>query len=237
MKRNRRSRPALQAPSAFAGFRFPPDVILLAVRWYLRYALSYRVRSHFHERGIVVDHVTLFRWVQRFTPELIDAARPSRHAVGDRWFVDETYVKVNGVWRYVYRVVDQHGQVIDVFVSQRRDIASARPFFTTALATHHTPVEVITDHAPAPAHVIEELIPAAFHNTGQYENNRCECDHGRLKARLRPMRGLKTDRTASVVIRGHTFIQNVRRGHYQLGIEAAPVFRLATAFHELQLAI
>jgi transposase-like protein len=85
--------------------------------------------------------------------------------------------------------------------------------------------------------VIEELIPGAFHDTGQYENNRCGADHGRLKARLRPMRGLKTDRTASVVIRGHAFIQNRRRGHYELGVEVAPVFRLATAFGELQLAI
>jgi transposase-like protein len=179
----------MPAPSAFAGLRFPPDVILLAVRWYLRYSLSYRVRSHFHERGINVDHVPVFRWVQQFTPELIDAARTSRDAVGDRWFVDETYVEVNGVWRYVYRPVDQHGQVIDVFVSKRRDIASARRFFTTALAN-----------------VIDELIPAVFHNSGQYENNRCEADHGRLQARLRSMRGLKTDRTASVVIRGHAFV-------------------------------
>jgi transposase-like protein len=137
----------------------------------------------------------------------------------------------------VYRAVDQHGQVIDVFVSQRRDIASARKFFTTSLLAHRAPAEIITDRAPALANVIEELIPGAFHNTGQYENNRCECDHGRLKARLRPMRGLKTDRTASVVIRGHAFIQNLRRGHYELGVETVPVYRLATAFDELQLAI
>ena len=181
MKRNRRSRLSVQAPSAFAGFRFPPEVILLAVRWYLRYGWSYRVRRLLHQRGIDVDPVTRFRWVQRFTPELIDAARPSRHGVGDRWFVDETYVKVSGVWRYVYRAVDQHGQVIDVFVSRRRDIASARRFFTTALAAHRSPVEVITDRAPALANVIEELFPAAFHNTGQYENNRCECDHGQAQ--------------------------------------------------------
>ena len=74
------------------------------------------------------------------------------------------------------------------------------------------------------ANVIEDLIPAALHNTGQYENNRCECGHGRLKARLRPMRGLKTNRTASVVIRGHAFVQNLRRGHYESGVDAAPVF-------------
>ena len=238
MRRNRRARPPVQAPSAFVGFRLPPDVILLAVRWYLRYGLSYRdLEELLAERGIDVDHVTLFGWVQRFTPELIDAARPCRHTVGDRWFVDETYVKVAGVWRYVYRAVDQHGQVIDVVVSKHRDIACARRFFTASLTAHGEPVEVVTDRAPALANVIDELIPAAFHNTGQYENNRCEADHGRLKARLRPMRGLKTDRTASVVIRGHAFVQNLRRGHYELGVDTAHVFRLATAFDELRLAI
>ena len=81
------------------------------------------------------------------------------------------------------------------------------------------------------------MIPRAFHNTGQYENNRCEADHGRLKSRLRPMRGLKTNRTASAVIRGHALVQNIRRGHYELGVEVQPQFRLATAFDELLLAI
>ena len=115
-------------PPAFAGFRFPPEVIVLAVRWYLRYGLSYRdVEELLAERGVEVDHVTLFRWVQRFTPLLVDAARPCRHGAGDRWFVDETYVKVAGRWRYVYRAVDQHGQVIDVYVSPRRDTAAATP--------------------------------------------------------------------------------------------------------------
>lgn len=87
------------------------------------------------------------------------------------------------------------------------------------------------------ANEIEELIPAAFHNTGQSENNRCEADHGRLKARLRPMRGLKTARTASVVIRGHAFVQNLRRGHHELGVEPMPVHRLAIEFSRLRFAI
>ena len=89
----------------------------------------------------------------------------------------------------------------------------------------------------ARANVIDELIPAVFHNTGQDENNRCEADHGRLKSRLQPMRGLTTDGTASVVVCGHANIWNLRRGHDELGVETAPVFRLATAFDALQLAI
>ncbi len=141
-------KPALTELSAFTGYRFPPEIIMLAVRWYLRYGLSYRVIEELlAERGIEVDHVTIYRWVQRFTPLLIDAARPCRHVVGNRWFVDETYVKVAGTWRYVYRAVDQHGQVIDLFVSRRRNIPAARKFFKTALLAHDEPVEVITDLA------------------------------------------------------------------------------------------
>src|SRR3989440_3905493 len=121
--------------SAFAGFRFPPEVITLAVRWCLRLGLSYRdVEELLAERGITVDHVSIFRWVQRFTPLLAEAARPCRHRVGDRWWVDETYVKVAGRWRYVYRAIDQFGQVIDVYVSTRRDSAAARGFFTRGRA-------------------------------------------------------------------------------------------------------
>jgi transposase, IS6 family len=116
------------AGSAFAGFCFPPEVIVLAIRWYPRFALSYRdVEELLAERGVQVDHVTVYRWVARFTPLLAEAARPCRHAVGDRWQVDETDVKVAGQWRYVYRAIDQFGQVIDVFVSQRRDAKAAPP--------------------------------------------------------------------------------------------------------------
>jgi IS6 family transposase len=223
----------------FAGFRFPPEVIMLAVRWYLRFGLSYRdLEELLTERGIDVDHVTLFRWVQRFTPMLIDAARPCRHAAGSRCVVDETYVKVAGVWRYVYRAVDEHDQVIDVFVSRRRDNAAARRFFIAAIEAHGEPGEVVTDRAAALAYAIVELVPDAVHNTDQYANNRIECDHGRLKARPRPMRGLKTDRTASVIIRGHAFVQNLRRGHYELGVEARHRhLRCAAAFDELAATI
>jgi len=194
VKHRLRIRPIQRPSSAFAGFRFPPEVILIAVRWYLRYGLSYRdLEELLAERGIEVDHVTLFRWVQRFTPLLIDAARPCRHRLDGHWFVDETYVKVSGSWRYVYRAVDQDGQVI----------------------------------------VIAELLPAALRDATRYANTRVEADQGRLKARLRPMRGLKRDRTASVIIRGHAFVQNLKRGHYELGVDACPGLTLAAAFDEL----
>ena len=180
---------------SFAGYRFPPEVILLAVRWYLRYGLSYRdVEELLAERGINVDHVTIYRWVQRFTPLLIDAARPCRHSVGDRWFVDETYVKVAGVWRHVYRAVDQYGQVIDVYVSKRRNLTAARTFFAMVLASHARPGEVTTDLAASLLRVVDELLPGVVHDTVQYANNRIENDHGRLKARLRPMRGGSANR-------------------------------------------
>src|ERR1039457_7285336 len=238
MKRRRSCSAVGLGASAFAGYRFPPDVILLAVRWYLRFGLSYRdLEELLAERGIEVDHVTLYRWVQRFTPLLVDAARPCRHSVGSHWFVDETYVKVSGSWRYVYRAVDQYGQVIDVFVSKKRDLKAATTFFTSLITAHGQPTEITTDRAHALVRVITELLPAALHDTDQYANNRPEADHGRLKARLRPMRGLKRDRTASVVIRGHAFIQNLRRGHYELGIDARPGLTIAAAFDELALVV
>jgi hypothetical protein len=122
-----------------------------------------------------------------------------------------TYVKVAG-WTYLYRAVDQHGQVIDVLVSQRRDAAAARTFFARALAVGPSPVEV-TDQAPVYPRVVDELVPGARHILEQYANNSAEADHGRLKARLRPMRGLKSIRSLRTVAAGHAFVQNLRRGH------------------------
>jgi len=236
--RTRHPRPAATR-SAFAGFRFPPDVIVLAVRWYLRFGLSYRdVQELLAERGIEVDHVTIYRWVLRFTPLLADAARPCRHAVGDRWQVDETYVKVAGRWRYVYRAIDQFGQVIDVFVSTRRNATAAHRFFERTIGTTKVrPAEVTTDQAPVYPAVLEELLPFAWHRTEQYANNRVEADHGRLKSRLRPMRGLKQDHSARVIVAGHAFVQNLRRGHYELAVMEPAIRRLTVAFDELTLVI
>ena len=125
---------------------------MLAVRWYLRYGPSCRdVEELLAERGITVDHVTIYRWVQRFTPDFIEAARPCRHAPGNRWFTDETYIKAAGQWTYLYRAVDQRGQVIDVMLPARRDLAAARRFFTRALRVGTVPADVTTNRAGLPA--------------------------------------------------------------------------------------
>src|SRR6266545_4063303 len=231
------SRPAPR--SAFAGYRFPPEIITLALRWYLRFGLSYRdVEELLAERGIDVDHVTIYRWVQRFAPEFAEAERPRQHLVGDRWHVDETYLKVGGTWRYLFRAIDQFGQVIDVFLSPRRNREAARRLLAQAISRSRvTPTEVTTDRYRVYPGVLDELLPAAFHDTAVHANNPLETDHGRLKARLRPMRGLKRERTARVIVRGHAFVQNVRRGFYDLGTDVRPTGRLAEAFAELALVI
>jgi IS6 family transposase len=137
-----------------------------------------------------VDHVTIYRWVQRFAPEFAEAARARQHLVGDRWHVDETYLKVGGTWRYLFRAIDQFGQVIDVLLSPRRNTEAARRFFAQVISrTRISPTEVTTDRYGVYPRVLDEMLPAAFHRTEVHANNPLETDHGRLKARLRPMRG------------------------------------------------
>src|SRR5690348_11408677 len=173
---------ARRMTSVFAGFRFPPEVISLAVRWYLRYGLSYRdVEELLAERGITVNHVTVYRWVQRFTPEFIEAARPCRHAPVDRWLVDETYVKVAGRWTYPYRAIDQHGQVIDVMLSARRDLTAARRFVARALRAARSRSRSRPTAPRLIPRVVDELARAALHTVEQHANNPIEADHGRLK--------------------------------------------------------
>ena len=179
----------------------------------------------------------VYRWVQRFTPLVIDAARPCRHSLGDRWFADETYVKVAGRWVYLYRAIDQFGQVIDVLVSEKRDPAATRRFFIHALRHGTHPTEVTTDRAQAYPRILDELLPTACHVMEKYANNPTEADHGHLKFRLRPMRGLTCLPSAWVISAGHAFVQNIRRGHYELGVEKVANLRVLAAFDELALAI
>ena len=138
---------------------------------------------------------------------------------------------------YLYRAIDQFGQVIDVLVSQKRDLAATRRFFTRALEHGSRPREVSTDQAQAYPQVVDELLPAVCHVTEQYANNPIESDHARLKSRLWLMRGLKRLRSARVISAGHAFVQNLRRSHYELGLDIDPRYRLPAAFAELALAI
>jgi transposase-like protein len=216
--------------SSFAGFRFPREVITVAVRWYLRYGLSYRdVEELLAERGVRVDHVTVTAGCNG-SPRI--SSRPHAHAADCRaidWLVDETYVKVAGRWTYLYRAIDQHAQVVDVLVSVRRDLAAARAFFAGALTVGVTPTEVTTEKAHAYPRVLDELVPSALHIVEQYANNPVESDHSRLKARLRPMRGLKRLRSARTLAAGHAFVQNLRRGHYEIATDEPDHDRLRRA--------
>lgn len=165
------------------------------------------------------------------------AATGGSTSIGTRTAPWPTLLKTAGRWVYLYRAIDQFGQVIDVLASEKRDLAATRRFFTQALEHGPCPAEVSTDRAPAYPRVLEELLPSACHLTEQYANNAVEADHGRLKSRLRPMRGLKWLRSARLIYTGHVFVQNLRRGHYELALDLDPNHRIPAAFAELALAI
>jgi transposase-like protein len=139
---------------------------------------------------------------------------------------------------YVYRAVDQFGQVIDVYASTRRNTEAARRFFQRArTSTGVVPAEVITDRAPTYLRVLDEMWPVAWHHTEQYANNRIEADHAQLKRWLRPMRGIKTIGGLRILAAGHAFVQNLRRGHYEIAADEPASHRLAVVFTELANAI
>jgi transposase-like protein len=230
--------------SAFCGFRFPDAVIALAVHWYLRFRLPFAdVVELLAERGVHVDRSTVFDWVHRFAPLYMEAARAKRRPVGSRWSTDETYVKVAGVWRYVYRAIDEDGQVVDVFLSEHRDKEAAVTFFEQALrSTGGRPTVVTTDKAAAYPAALAVVLPQVKHVASKLDQQAIERDHGHLKSRLRSMRWFKTDRTASLFCRAHGFVRNLQDGFYHWGLvlgdprlPRAP--RLEVAWQELTQAL
>ncbi|WP_043920290.1 IS6 family transposase [Jannaschia aquimarina] len=208
----------------FKGYQFPKVVILLAVRWYRRYPLSYRnVRDLLAERGIIVDAATVYRWVQKFGPEIRKrASGRHRNWRGLRWHVNETYLRVNGRWCYLWRAVDQCGQLIDFRLTARRTANAARAFMRQASDTvrcHH-PMTIITDKAHSYAKIIGEWnvrsgpTDAIRHVTRKHLNNRIESDHAVLQHRLTPMRGLQSLRTAKATLKGVETFRAIRNGHF-----------------------
>jgi transposase-like protein len=213
--------------SLFKRRRFPVEVILLCVRWYCKYGISYRdLAEMMQERGVEVDPSTIFRWVQRYAPELEKRVRQYQGSRSGPWRVDETYVRVGGKWKYLFRAVDKHGQLIDFMLSDRRNARAAYRFLRRALKrmSDHPPSSITTDRLASYPKAIRRLqsegllAKYAEHRTSKYLNNIIEADHGALKRVIRPTRGFQRIKTASATIRGFEVIRMIRRGHCMLPV-------------------
>ena len=217
----------MTAARAFRGCRFPAEVILWAVRWSLRFPLSYRdLERRLADRGGEVDHTTLYRWVQRFAPELERRLRRHLRPCRGPWHVDETYIRVGGQWRYLYRAVEGTGQTIDFLLSAKRDKKAAKRFFRKVLGRANTrqPREIVTDRLTSYPGALRglkrdgELWRFTRHQRGRWLNNRVEQDHRRIKRRTRPMLGFKRFVTARRTLAGVEAMAMLAKGQ----VRAAP---------------
>ena len=221
----RRQRAAQVRPDpSFKGRQFTAEAILWAVRWYLMFPISYRDRElMLADRGVTVDHTTIYRWIQAYAPEIKKRIRPHLRSSNGSWRVDETYVKVKGRWTYLYRAVDSRGQTIDFLLSARRDAAAAKCFFRKALGQPHTvnPRTITVDENPAyPRAVVEmkedgELWRFAWLRQCKFLNNIVEQDHRRVKRLVRPGLGFGGFHTARRTLAGYEVIAMVRKGQVQ----------------------
>jgi IS6 family transposase len=211
-------------PSLFKWRHFEADIILCAVRWYLRYALSYRdVEELMRERGVWVDHTTVFRWVQRYAPELEKRCRPLLRATNDSYRVDETYIKIKKRWYYLYRAVDSTGATLDFMLSPTRDAEAAECFFRQVLQAAHTltPRVITVDKNAAypPAFESlqqEKLLPENCQlRQCKYLNNVVEQDHRFVKRRVNPGLGFGTLATAQRTIQGYEAMHMLRKGQLE----------------------
>ncbi len=209
--------------SDFKGRHFEGEIVLWAVRWYCRYGVSYRdLEQMMGERGVAVDHSTIFRWVQKYAPEIEKRLRWQwRRPRSISWRVDETYVKVHGKWAYLYRAVDKYGNTIDFYLSPTRNAKAAKRFLGKAmkgLKDWEKPGVINTDKAPTYGAALTELKaegkcpPDTRHRQVKYLNNVVEADHGKLKQLIRPVRGFKTMKTAYATIKGFETMRALRKG-------------------------
>ncbi|MGI4946145.1 MAG: IS6 family transposase [Janthinobacterium lividum] len=206
---------------AFKGRQFTAEVILWAVRWYLMFPISYRdLELMLEDRGVDVDHTTIFRWIQDYAAELAKRVRPHIRRSNGSWRVDETYVRVKGRWTYLYRAVDSRGQTIDFLLSVRRNAEAAKRFFRKAMGQPHTvnPRTITVDKNPAyPKAAAEmkidgELPRFARLRQCKYLNNIVEQDHRRIRRLLRPGLGFGGFWTARRTLAGFEAMAMIRKG-------------------------
>ena len=208
-------------PALFKWRHFEPEIIVCAVRWYLRFSLSYRdVEELLVERGLPADHTTIWRWVQRYAPELNKRCRRELKPTNGSWRVDETYICQGGNWRYLYRAVDSSGATIDFWFSAERDAVAAKRFFQKALQApgHPRPRVITVDGNPSYPKVIAELKRErklgrrCRCRTCPYLNNVVEQDHRGIKRRVNASQGFRSFHGAWRTIQGYEVLHMIRKG-------------------------
>ena len=202
--------------------RFPIEVILVCIRWYAAYPLSYRhIEEMMEERGVFVDHSSINRWSIRFLPMLEKVFRQHKRQVGTSWRMDETYIKVKGVWKYLYRAVDKEGKTIDFLLTAKRDKAAAMRFFNKAMQANGIPEKVTMDKSGANKAAIDEINDAMdgpmLIRQVKYLNNIVEQDHRAVKRITKPMLGFKSFHAAKSILAGIELMHMIRKGQLMFG--------------------
>jgi putative transposase len=202
---------------SFKGAHFPQDIILMGVRWYMAYPLSYRhVEELIEERGVSVDHATINRWVLKYSPQLEAAFHHHKRPVGKSWRMDETYIRIKGEWRYLYRAVDKYGQTIDFLLTEQRDQEAALRFLKKAIRRHGVPEKITIDGSDANEAAIKRYNEA--HGTAidirqiKYLNNMVEQDHRAVKRITRSMLGFKSFAAAHDTLVGIELMHMLKKG-------------------------
>jgi len=209
----------------FGGRHFAREIIVLGVRWYLRFKLSFRdLVEMMAERGLSIAHTTIMRLVHHYAPEFERQWNRFAQPAGAWWRVDETYVKVRGEWVYLYRAVDRAGNAVDFRLSPRRDVAAAKAFFRKAIKAQGSgPLTITLDGYAASRRAVREMkadgeLPADTKlRSSKYLNNLIEQDHRGVKSRIGPMLGFKRLKTAAITMAGIKLLLRIRKGQFNLG--------------------
>jgi putative transposase len=221
--------------------QYPSDVIALVVLWRLRYKLSLRdLAEMFLIRGFVFSHEAVRDWEAKLTPALAEDLRRRRKGkIGRSWYLDETYIRVHGCWKYLYRAIDRDGALVDAMLSEHRDLAAAKAFFRSAkMVTGVTPDRVTTDgHDAYPRAIRTELGNRVRHRTNQYLNNRLEQDHRGIKGRCRPMLGFKSTASARRYCQGHDELRNFLRSRSRMRQHVPAMTRRFRHMHRTAIAL